>query len=429
LSQPGFFDFAAMVLLLAAGVGWINEITLQLPRAIALLSASLILSLAILLVDHLLGIPLVAFLRASLDAADLPHVFLDGALALLLFAGTLQVDVKELRRWRWSILALSTASVVIATACFAFGIWAVFAAVGMPVPLGWCAVLGAILSPTDAVVVHALLERLPLPAGLRATIAGESLFNDGAGVVLFLVALAMAAGETGLIGRGHILAALTEAGLGGAAIGAACGVVASLALHRTAEPVLQLTISLALAVGSYRIAEYAAVSGPIAVVVAGLVMSGRRAGAERSIAPELGAFWALLDELLNAILFLLLGLQVLGLPGGPIAVLPIILAIPLALASRCISVALPVALGAADFRAGSRAVAVMVWSGLRGGVSIALALVVPDSPSRNELLAICYTVVVFTILVQGLTIAPLLRRLYPPATRPNDATPALRSSR
>ncbi len=415
MARLGFFDFVALVLLLAAGVGWVNELYLRLPRAIALLAASLVLSLAIALADRLLGVPLVASLRRSLDAADLPHVFLDGALAFLLFAGTFQVKLSDLRRRQWVILPLSTVSVIAATLVFGAGIWAVFAAIGAPVPPGWCAVLGAILAPTDAVVVHALLSRLKLPAGLRATIDGESLFNDGAGVVMFLVALAIAGGATGMIGRGHIAATLIVASCGGAAIGAVTGLAASLAVRRIGEPVLQLTISLALAVGSYRLAGAAGVSGPIAVVTAGLVLSAvPKEGASPALHPAVGTFWALLDELLNAILFLLMGLQVLGLSLTGIGVLPMLLAIPLSLASRLVSIVIPVAIQAGGVRSGARAVAVMVWSGLRGGVSIALALTMPSSPYRGELLAICYVVVVFTIVVQGMTIERLLGRLYAP---------------
>lgn len=275
----GFFDYAALVLLLAAIVGSVNELYVHLPRAIALLLASLALAVLILLAGKLVGVPAGSRLTRSLDVADLPHVLLDGALAFMLFAGTLQVKLSELRLRKWIILPLSTFSVMIATAGFAFGIWGVFQLAGTPVPLAWCGVLGAILAPTDAVVVQTLIGRLPLPPALRATIAGESLFNDGAGVVMFLVTLDMAGGETGLIGHGYVLMTLVVASGGGAVIGAACGVVAGLAMRRVGEPVLQLTISLALAMGSYRLADLAGVSGPIAVVTADFSFPrSRRAG-------------------------------------------------------------------------------------------------------------------------------------------------------
>ena len=212
-------DVIAIVLVLAALIGCVNHLWIRLPPAIGMLVGSLVLSLLIVASDHVFHLHVMSWFRGTLDAANLPHVFLDGALALLLFAASLHVDLAELRRRRWMILLLATVSVILSMVIFGGGMWAVFGLLGAAVPLAWCFVLGAILAPTDAVVVETLLRQVNLPPGLRAAIVGESLFNDGAGVVLFLLALGVTHGEAVSIGHGQILAALLREIVGGAALG------------------------------------------------------------------------------------------------------------------------------------------------------------------------------------------------------------------
>ena len=216
--QPA--DLVAIVLVLAAVIGCVNYLWVRLPGSIGMLAGSLALSLLIVASDRVFHLHVMSWFRSTLDAADLPDVFLDGVLALLLFAGSLQVDVAQLKRRRWTILLLATASVILSTLIFGFGIWGLFRLFGVAVPLAWCFVLGAILAPTDAVVVEALLRQVKLPPDLRAAIVGESLFNDGAGVVLFLIALRVTHGEAISIGHGQIITALAREIAGGAALGA-----------------------------------------------------------------------------------------------------------------------------------------------------------------------------------------------------------------
>ncbi|MBV9656008.1 MAG: sodium:proton antiporter [Acetobacteraceae bacterium] len=406
------FDFLAFILLLAAAIGVLNESTARLPPAIALLLGSIAVSLLLLAVDASGVLPTRAWVRGVLDAADLPHVFLDGVLALLLFAGSLHASIRELRDNQRLIFSLATASVIISTGLFAGAIWLVCLLSGAQVPLAWCGVMGAILAPTDAVVVDTLLGRLPLSPRLRAAITGESLFNDGAGVVMFGIMVALAGGQRGLLGHGRVALALLAAGLGGAAVGAACGWFAGLLARRRADLALQVTISVALAISSYRLADALGVSGPIAVVSAGLAL-GRMVPSFSAQAGEASvavAFWSMLDGLLNTMLFLLLGLQVVDLSYGRVALVPVLLAIPVAVATRLVSVAVPALLRRGRMRDKVGSMVVLTWAGLRGGVSVALALIVPDSPYRDQLLAICYAVVVFTIVVQGLTLPRVVER-------------------
>jgi len=407
-------DLLAIILVLAVLIGCINHLWIRLPPAIGMLVGSLVLSLLIVSSDRLLHLHVMSWFRQTLESADLPHIFLDVALALLLFAGSLNVDVMELTTRRWMILLLATASVILSMLFFGAGMRVMFGLAGIVVPSAWCFVLGAILAPTDAVVVETLLRQVGLPPSLNADIIGESLFNDGAGVVLFLLALGVTQGEPVLIGHGQVLAALAREIAGGAVLGFAAGWLSAQLIQRVNDEGLQLTISLALVMGCYRLANLSHLSGPIAVVTAGLCIgspSPKFAFGPRNRSALIG-FWSLLGQLLNTMLFLLIGVHVLGLTIQPIELLPVLFAIPLAVASRLMSVAVPSLLSRDSLHDKARRVAVLTWAGLRGGISIALALTLPASPWRADLLVVTYAVVVFTIVVQGLTMPGFLRTMY-----------------
>jgi CPA1 family monovalent cation:H+ antiporter len=337
-------DLVAILLVLAAGVATVNDRFTRLPRAVALLLGSLGVSASIAVIDPFITSDLSDWMRGMLAAAAPPQVLLDTVLGLLLFAASLHVDLTELQRQKWVVLVLATASVIIATVLFGVGIYVLFRLAGSPIPLGWCLVLGAVLAPTDAVVVDALLRQAPLPSALKTAIIGESLFNDGAGVVLFQIMLGVAHGEHGLIGHGRVAMALAAQGLGGGLIGCVTGFLAARAMLWATEPGLRLIISLALVTGTYRLAAAADVSGPIAVVACGLVLRIRapRAANGGSTAQEMIPFWAVIDELLNAMLFVLIGFELLAINFSRLIVLAVAGALPLALASRLVGVALPV---------------------------------------------------------------------------------------
>jgi len=393
-----YFDIIALLLLVTACAGFINHRWLRLPSAIGLLIIALVLSLCIALVGHLA--------EALALRPDIAQTLTD-------------VNLRQLREHAGTVLALATVGVLISTALYGGAMWWLSRLTGTNVPLSWCLVLGAILAPTDPIAVTGLLREAGLPQSLLAVITGESLFNDGVAVVVFTVLLDIAAGEGGRPGwLQPALVFLRESG-GGAVVGLAAGWLAFGAMRLVDDYNLELTITLALVTVTYSLANQLGLSGPIAVVVAGVVIgniAARRAMSETTRA-NVTLFWALIDELLNALLFLVVGLETLTIDTSRFW--PYLMAggIVLAVLVRLISAGLPAALLNLRRLHQWRGVAVLTWGGLRGGISVALALSLPDGPNRAPLLQVCYAVVVFTIVVQGLTMPPLVRRLYGAAVR------------
>jgi CPA1 family monovalent cation:H+ antiporter len=411
-------DAAAILIVIAAGLAYINARYLRLPLTASLTAMGALASLAVIAVDRLvprsdLGPAVVRFV----DSVDFHATLMDGMLSFLLFAGALHVDWSEMRRGRWPILILSTVGVMLSTALIGGGFYLVNSGLGMVVPLAWCFVFGALISPTDPVAVIGVLKKADVTPTLKATVAGESLFNDGIGVVVFSILLETALG--GAPFSFHHAAGLfaVEAG-GGAVLGLLIGWLALRAIRSIDEYNVEVMLTLAVVMGGYALARQLHVSGPVAMAVAGLLIGnhGVQTAMSDTTQDYLLKFWSLIDDILNAVLFLLIGLVVVTVPFSPRMIVAGVIAVPLALSARAISVILPLA-GLRPFLSLGRVAApTLIWGGLRGGISVALALGLPDGPARSSALTATYIVVLFSVIVQGGTIARLLSRFAPTST-------------
>tara|TARA_B100000929_G_scaffold265979_1_gene233386 strand:+ start:182 stop:1453 length:1272 start_codon:yes stop_codon:yes gene_type:complete len=406
----------ATLLGLAAIIGYINHRFLHLPRTIGLVLIAMAASLIALGIDALIpGWGVGPGFRAVLVDIDFSDTLMQGMLGFLLFAGALHVDLGHLAKRGWAIAALATGGLLVSTGIVGVGIWFVFNLTGLSIPLIYCLLFGALISPTDPVAVLGILKTVKVPASLEAKIAGESLFNDGVGVVIFVILLAMATSGANALTLGDITFLFLREALGGAALGLAAGAVAFWALRSIDEYNLEVIITLALVTVTYEVAHMLHTSGPIAVVVSGLLIGnhGTRLAMSETTRAHLTNFWTLIDEILNAVLFLLIGLEVIIISTTPGLMWVSLIAIPLVLGARFVAVAVPIGVFGLfrDFTKG--AIPVLTWGGLRGGISVALALSLPNGDEKDAIVTVCYTVVVFSILVQGLTIGKLVQRVVP----------------
>ncbi len=414
----------ATLLGLAALFGYLNHRFLRLPRTIGLVLIAMAASLGALAIDAAVpGWGVGPGLRAALIEIDFTAALMHGMLGFLLFAGALHVDLAQLAKRRWPIAAMATGGLLLSTALIGGGIWLAFDLVGLPLPFIYCLLFGALISPTDPVAVLGILKTAKVPASLEAKIAGESLFNDGVGVVVFVILLAMATSGAGGGGDGHgasmdamgIALLFLQEAVGGAVLGLAAGAIAFWALRSIDEYNLEVIITLALVTVTYEVAFLLHTSGPIAVVVAGLLIGnhGTRLAMSETTRGHLTNFWTLIDEILNAVLFLLIGLEVVVISTAPGLMWVALIAIPLVLSARFVAVAIPIGLLGLwrDFTKG--AIPVLTWGGLRGGISVALALSLPAGAEKDAIVTVCYAVVVFSILVQGLTIGRLVAWVVP----------------
>ena len=418
------FDLIAILIVLASLFSYINLKVLKLPSAIGLMVLTLLFSVAVLVAGHFL--PVVdARVDRLLAQLDLNEALLHGMLGFLLFAGALHVDLGDLARHRWPIAALSTLGVVLSTTIVGALTWETLALIGLPLRFLDCLLFGALISPTDPIAVLGLLKRVGVPKALEVQIAGESLFNDGVGVVVFTGLLGVASG----LHRpdlGHVALLFVQETVGGALFGLVIGLLVFLMLRSVDEYKVEILMSLALVAGGYALADAWHLSGPIAMVVAGLMIGnhGRSFAMSATTNERLDQFWELIDEILNAVLFVLIGLEALALTFTARTLVAGLLVIPIVLAARLISVGLPIRVLRRRVRFEPSTVRILTWGGLRGGISVALALSVPGKPSaaavpgRDVIVVITYVVVLFSIVVQGLTVGPLTRRWLSESGKP-----------
>ena len=404
-------QIASLLIVLAGAFGAINYLFLKLPSAIGILVVALVASVALILFDLMFpAFGLTDKVRATVLEIDFSEALLEGMLGLLLFAGALHVKLGELRR-EWVVVALmATIGIGLSTTIVGIGFsWIT----GMPLLVAL--VFGALISPTDPVAVLGVLREANLQKSLETKIAGESLFNDGVGYVVFLILIGLAfpTGEDHGNGFAGAIELFVVEALGGALLGITLGWLTFRVMRRIDDYSLEVLITLGLAFGGYELAVYLTVSAPIMAVCAGLLIGdvGTKYGMSEETRRYVDAFWKLIDEILNAVLFLMIGVEVFAIAFDANYLLAGFAAIALALVARLAAVAVPV-LMLKPFRTFSRGVIpIMTWGGLKGGISVALALSLPDSEWKPLILTATYIVVVFSIIVQGLTVARLADRL------------------
>ena len=414
MSVASIFNLVALLVTLAAIFGYVNHRWLRFPHTIGLVIIALAASVVILIVDALApALGLEAAVRQTLTDIEFEDTLMKGVLSFLLFAGALHVDLDTLLSRRWAISLLATVGILTSTVIVAGVMFYGFAAFGFDIPLAYCFVFGALISPTDPVAVLGILKEVDVPETLEAKIAGESLFNDGVGVVLFsvLVSVASGGGGDGSTSLAGALELLVVEAVGGIGLGLAAGYSAYRAIRSINQHTLEVLITLSLVMATYGIASQLHLSGPLAVVVAGLFIGnhGKRFAMSETTRDHMETFWSLVDEVLNSLLFLAIGFEIVAITITGQIVGVGVLAIPVVLLARWVSVSGPITLLGLRQQFTAGAIPVLTWGGLRGGISVALALSLPTSPEKPILLATTYAVVIFSIVVQGLTVERVVR--------------------
>jgi CPA1 family monovalent cation:H+ antiporter len=404
-------NIAATCLVITALLAYLNHRFVGMPTAIGVMATALVLSLALVGLDAVgLAYGLRQYEESLLRSIDFSDVLMQGMLSLLLFAGALHVDFSELRTHRWPVGVLAVLGTVLSTLVVGFAMWFALPLTGLDLPLVYCLLFGALISPTDPIAVMGILKSAGAPKELDLVIAGESLFNDGVGVVIFsLLAGMLASGVAPTPAMGFELLA-HEAG-GGLVFGLVLGYVTFRLLKSVDNYQVEVLLTLAAVTGGYALATTLHVSGPLAMVVAGLIVGnhGRALAMSDTTRRYVDMFWELVDEILNATLFVLIGMEVLLVVFSMRELAAAGVAIAVTLLARLMTVGLPVRLLRRVFLLPHGSWKVLTWGGLRGGISVALALSLPAGPERNTVVALTYAVVVFSILVQGLTIGRVTR--------------------
>ncbi|RLA17883.1 MAG: sodium:proton antiporter [Gammaproteobacteria bacterium] len=404
---PSGYDLIALVVTVAALFSYINHRFLKLPTTIGVMLIGLLFSLGLLVLREF-GLPLADQAAVMITTVDLEDALMHGMLSFLLFAGALHVNLTDLAAQKWIIGLLATIGVVTSTFLVGTGLWLLLPMFGLSLSYLYCLLFGALISPTDPIAVLALLKSAGVSKSLETKIAGESLFNDGVGVVVFMVLLGLATGTTE-ISADSILLLFVEEVFGGALFGLAIGFIVYRMLAGVDNYQVEVLLTLGLVTGGYALASYWHLSGPIAIVVAGLIVGnhGRSRAMSETTREHLDSFWELIDEVLNVVLFLLLGMELLIVTPVPGWVPLVSLTILLVLIARLVSISIPL-FSLRRLRSFSRGVLpILTWGGLRGGISVALALSLPAGGERGLLLLLTYAVVVFSIFAQGLTVGRL----------------------
>ncbi len=418
-------SIVTVLIVLAAVFGYINVRLLKLPVTIGLMVVSILFSiLAFVLGQWYPDIHL--FEERFVAQIDFRRLLMDGMLSFLLFAGALHVDFNELKKQGLSIILFATVGVFLST-CIVGGLTYLVAGLfGLTIPFIYCLLFGALIAPTDPIAVLGILKQAGVPKRLETMIAGESLFNDGIGVVVFITVFNLAQAGLGELNVAEVGILFLEEVGGGIALGFALGFMAYYLMRTIENYEIEVLITLATVMGGYLLASKLHFSGPLAMVVAGLVMGNDRLR-QRSMSPEtelyVDKFWELLDVLLNAVLFVIIGLEIVLIRFDEPYILAGLLAIPIVLLARFLALGIPIQLLKGRMEHFPYMTRILTWGGLRGGISIALALSLTTDMPRDFILTATYIVVVFSIVVQGLTLGPFVKRvLRTPSAEPSDVT-------
>ena len=422
-------DIPAILLILATIFGAINYKFVKLPHTIGLMIVALVASLSLIALDLTFpSLGMSILVNDFLGNIDFNVTLMQGMLSFLLFAGALHVDLDQLLENKWTILTFASIGVLVSSFVIGGGFWLISGAVGLSLPFLVCLLLGVMVSPTDPVAVLGVLKTLQVPSPLKAKIAGESLFNDGVAVVLFSVLVSLVFGNGGEEGLEtsfqltSVIWLLTKEALGGLFLGLISGFIAFWLLRQIDDYVLEVLITLALVTGAYSIALHLHLSGPIAMVIAGLLIGnqGTSLAMSETTRMHVETFWELVDEILNSVLFLLIGLKIVFLLqhssyeiAYPLLIGLFVAITLLSLFARFLAIALPVQIKSLNSEVNPGTVPILTWAGIRGGVSVALALSLPSSSESELLLFVTYLVVLFSVAIQGLTIENVIKRYYP----------------
>lgn len=403
-----YFTFSVLIVL-SALFSFINSRFLKLPPAIGIMLLAILTSISLVGLNH--TVPAFSQYFSGLVAQiDFPGVLMGAMLNFLLFAGAIHVSLQELHKQRMPILILSTVGVILSTFLVGSMMYGVLLYLDINVPLIQCFVFGALISPTDPLAVIAILKRAGISKPIETKIAGESLFNDGVAVMLFAILLQLAQGSEVDITFKNVAGLFVQEAIGGVVVGMLLGYAGSQAIKRIDEYQVTVIVTVAIVMGGYLVTQLLHISGPLAMAAAGLVIGnyGKRTAMSATDKDYLDKFWEMIDEILNAILFLIIGLELLLITNIQQYWIIGSLGIVIVLLSRYLSIWMPMWIIPNLGRFDGKTMAVLVWGGLRGGVSVALALTIDPHLNQNLFLAVTYYIVVFSIVIQGLSIGKVI---------------------
>lgn len=416
-----YYSFSILIVL-AAIFSYINVRFLKFPSTIGIMVIAIIISIILVLLGNFTSKPL-HDLAELIKNLDFTEILMGAMLNFLLFAGAIHINLADLKEQRLPIIVFSTLGVLISTFVVGFSLYYILdyllpiINIHIEMPLIYCLLFGALISPTDPIAVISILKQANVSKSLETKIAGESLFNDGVAVVVFAILANLAADEkvvqTGHmdLSFSHIFALFLHEGIGGLILGALFGYIAAYAIKTAHDYKVSVLITLAVVMGGYLIAHSLHTSAPLAMVASGLIIGDSKRKISSNKKSNVGNFWELIDDIMNAILFLFIGLELLLIENlqdywlmGAISIITVIIA-------RYLSIKIPTIIIPFEEKFSKGTIAVLVWGGLRGGVSIALALSVPESHYKNVIIAATYFVVVFSIFVQGMTVGKLAKKI------------------